>query len=1007
MIDNAGSESIAVTKAGGGTQIFTGANTYAGGTTISAGTLQLGDGTTSNGSIVGNVADSGTLAFANPNSQTYAGNISGSGNVSKSAAGTLSVSGDQTFGGSLSVTNGTLLVTSTGSISGAGNIGVGTTGTAGQSTILRLDTSAVAQSGAATVTVGAASGSIGTLNIGTVSGGSVFTTGTGTLTINATGAVNVGAASAGGILNANGNATINGGKLAVAINSTFALGTGKTLTIQSGGSASIVPDYDAGMSTNYIVTGQGSSLAASGLFFLDGSDQLNVQSGAGTTFNVLYAGNDSGSGTINVGGAGSSLTASLIWCGISSTGTINVTAGGSLTTSGALNLNAGTVNVNGGAAIFPTINFEGATLNFIAGSLTTNQNLEVASSGLVLHNGTFNSGVINASPDLNASQQFTTAGSTTIDLGQTLTLDGGKLSTGSLVINGTLAFNSGTLAITGAGGLTVGSGGLFGSNLSIAAGQTLNITQTATVNAGSTLNVSSGSFTAGPFVNNGRTLDGGAMVVSSLSNNAGGYFFVGQNLIATVNGAAANAGEIQLGGADATLAGAGTLTNTGLIHGDGHLAINLTNASGGTIRVENGSVLNFDGSTTPNAGNVSLLGGAATFAKAFTNGAAGTITGHGGLIYNAGFTNLGSMQLSSGGTDIYGSVANSGAGSITTGSGSITTFYNNVSNSGAQIRTAAGGFTVFFGNVTGAGPFNGPGTVDFEGTYLPGGCGANVSFASNVALGNSGSIVVNQGGITEIDGAPTFYSGSSIQVASGKLRFANSAAATVESGVTATVSSGATLELAGTVSALSDASLSGGGNPSSGAGRVNIVNNSAVGLLVTGMNQQVGAVEGSGVTELAAGSDLTVDRIQQSSLLIGAGATLTIAPSNSSGLPLDLSPAAAASTSPDLADQLSSLETALGERKFDLLVDPSGASLADAGSTFLPSDDLAIDATAGIAAPMSAVPEPSTLCLTCAALIGFIAAGRRRRRFRSSHLRSDAALVFNSTLPNQRPINSA
>ena len=44
-----------LTKAGTGTMILSGDNSYTGGTTISAGTLQLGDGGTS-GSIVGNVA---------------------------------------------------------------------------------------------------------------------------------------------------------------------------------------------------------------------------------------------------------------------------------------------------------------------------------------------------------------------------------------------------------------------------------------------------------------------------------------------------------------------------------------------------------------------------------------------------------------------------------------------------------------------------------------------------------------------------------------------------------------------------------------------------------------------------------------------------------------------------------------------------------------------------------------------------------------------------------------
>ena len=43
----------------GGTVILTNSNTYSGGTTIVAGALQLGDGVSSNGSVVGNIATAG------------------------------------------------------------------------------------------------------------------------------------------------------------------------------------------------------------------------------------------------------------------------------------------------------------------------------------------------------------------------------------------------------------------------------------------------------------------------------------------------------------------------------------------------------------------------------------------------------------------------------------------------------------------------------------------------------------------------------------------------------------------------------------------------------------------------------------------------------------------------------------------------------------------------------------------------------------------------------------
>ena len=77
------SGSGSLTKSAAGTLVLNGANTYTGGTTIAAGTLQLGDGSVNNGSLQGNLADSSILAFANPLAQTYAGQISGSGSLPK------------------------------------------------------------------------------------------------------------------------------------------------------------------------------------------------------------------------------------------------------------------------------------------------------------------------------------------------------------------------------------------------------------------------------------------------------------------------------------------------------------------------------------------------------------------------------------------------------------------------------------------------------------------------------------------------------------------------------------------------------------------------------------------------------------------------------------------------------------------------------------------------------------------------------------------------------------
>ncbi|WP_342737243.1 autotransporter domain-containing protein [Bradyrhizobium sp. B117] len=94
-------------KAGTGTMILSGINTYTGGTTVSAGTLQIGNGGTT-GSIVGNVADNGTLAFNRSDAVSFGGVISGTGALQQSGTGTLTLSGVNTYTGATTVNSGTL-----------------------------------------------------------------------------------------------------------------------------------------------------------------------------------------------------------------------------------------------------------------------------------------------------------------------------------------------------------------------------------------------------------------------------------------------------------------------------------------------------------------------------------------------------------------------------------------------------------------------------------------------------------------------------------------------------------------------------------------------------------------------------------------------------------------------------------------------------------------------------------------------------------------------------------
>ena len=106
-IAGAVSGSGTVTKTGSGTTVLTGNNDYTGGTTISAGTLQLGDGGSS-GSIAGDVTNNGTLAFKRGDAVTFAGAISGGGGVQQIGTGTTVLTNTSSYSGGTVIAAGTL-----------------------------------------------------------------------------------------------------------------------------------------------------------------------------------------------------------------------------------------------------------------------------------------------------------------------------------------------------------------------------------------------------------------------------------------------------------------------------------------------------------------------------------------------------------------------------------------------------------------------------------------------------------------------------------------------------------------------------------------------------------------------------------------------------------------------------------------------------------------------------------------------------------------------------------
>ena len=434
----------------------------------------------------------------------------------------------------------------------------------------------------------------------------------------------------------------------------------------------------------------------------DGSGTLLVAAGGTVSSDQGQIGATAqGDGTVTATGGNSTWTnTDVLYVGGDDTaaggaGALIVETGATVDAGNLLKLwGPGTVHLNGGTIRTLALDITAGSFNFNGGTLNFADDLTLGASG-----------PLGTSYALAPQRHLAVDDVTTIDIGSTLSIDGGTFTTSSLVADGVLALNAGTFNLTG-DDLTVGSFGLFGATLHLTSNQAVNITNTTTVNNGALLLIENGSFSAGTTINNGQvTLDG---VASALDG--------------------------------------ATLTNNSLVSGNGRIGATLDNTAAGEVRVGSGDTLTFSRTSNVNDGTIDLLGGTIEFTRNFDNNAGGSIVGRGTLITAEGMTNAGTVALS-GATEILGDVSNLAGGTIIISGNSTLTFFDDVVHDGVEIRVSEGSAAVYFGAYSGTGPLTGTGTNFFEGDLNPGSSPGRLYVEGDAVLGLSNTLSIELAGL--------------------------------------------------------------------------------------------------------------------------------------------------------------------------------------------------------------------------------------------------------------------
>ncbi len=808
-----------VRQMGPGTVILTGENTYAGGTLIDAGTLQIGNGGTV-GSIIGDIANDGVLALNRSDLLTLGGAISGSGSIWQIGSGTTILSGTNSYTGATTISHGTLRVNGDQSAA-TGLTSVLTGGTLGGSGIIGGD---VFVDNGGMIAPGNSPGTL------TINGD--LTLGSGSVIVFEFGQANVAGGSLNDLIDVKGDLTLDG-TINVATSSGGSFGTGIYRVANYGGALTdhgleigILPSSATGF-VQTSVTGQVNLVNTNGqtLNFWDGASGAKFdgqitggdgvwQSSSGNNNWTLFdgsvnAGYSDGSlaiftgigGTVTLDGSLGKITTSGLQFAVDGyvlTGdTLTLTAPqstirvGDGTAAGAayvadidtvIDGNAQLVKTDLGMLVLRGINTYTGGTAINGGTLQVSGDIKLgaASSGL-----SFNGGTLNTTTSFTTDRTIDLAGdgSFATDAGTTLTLVGmisgagalTKQGNGTLILladngyTGATQIEAGTLLINGRqsattgltsvlAGATLGGTGSIGGNVALADGATLSpgVGGAGTLTIAGDLSLSAGSKL--DFAFGAANVAGGAL--NDLVNVGGDLTLNGTIDVATSAGGSFDIGVYRVFNYD------GTLTDNGL-------EIGAAPAVNG-LKVQ-----------TSVAGQVNLVN-SADLTLNFWDGAAGP-KNNGAIDGRSGV-----WQSSTGNnnwTDVNGAVNGAfadGSFAVFGGTGGNVTVDNSLGNVGTSgIQFAATGYSIAGDTVT----LSGPATVIRVGD----GSTAGASFTATIAAALTGDtqVVKTDAGTLILSGANTYTGGTlidggTVQIAADANLGAAASAVTLDGGTLAT-----------------------------------------------------------------------------------------------------------------------------------------------------------------------------------------------------------------------------